>query len=100
MLKTNDIEKKSAKSCKTGVIFSIIMVFHSFAMFFFRLNSSIYLNNRNTNKHEILQVYIIIIILLVACAQCCYIFVNPFTSCVTDRYLPSNTLLYIRLSAH
>ena len=25
-------------------------------------------------------------ILLVACAQCCYISVNPFTSCVTDRY--------------
>ena len=21
------------------------------------------------------------------CATCCYIFVNPFTSCVTDRYL-------------
>ena len=21
-----------------------------------------------------------------ACAQCCYISVNPFTSCVTDRY--------------
>ena len=25
-------------------------------------------------------------ILLVACAQFCYISVNPFTSCVTDRY--------------
>ena len=27
-------------------------------------------------------------ILLVVCATCYYIFVNPFTSCVTDRYLP------------
>ena len=24
--------------------------------------------------------------LLLACVQCCYIFVNPFTSYVTDRY--------------
>ena len=77
MLKTNDIEKKSAKPCKT--------VFHSFAFFFLLLVKLQYLNNRNTNKHEILHVYIIHI-LLVACAQCCYISVNPFTSCVTDRY--------------
>ena len=27
-------------------------------------------------------------ILWVVCASCCYIFVNSFTSSVTDRYLP------------
>ena len=27
-------------------------------------------------------------ILLAVCAICCYIFVNLFTSCVSDRYLP------------
>ena len=25
---------------------------------------------------------------MVVCVTCCYIFVNPFTSCFTDRYLP------------
>ena len=45
MLKTNDTEKKSAKSCN--------MVFHSFAMFFFfrffLLNSSISITETPTN---------------------------------------------------
>ena len=43
-----------------------------------------YLNNRNTKKHEIWHVYIHT--LLLACAQCRYIFVNQFTSYVTDCY--------------
>ena len=62
MSKTDDIGKKSAKSCKTDVILVIIMVFHSFAMFFIFflivLVEFQYLNNQNTNKHEILHVYI------------------------------------------
>ena len=32
-------------------------------------------------------------IVLLACAQCCYIFVNPFTSCVTDRYQPKQCII-------
>ena len=57
------------------------MVFHSFAMFFFfRLNSSISITETPTNMKYFIH------ILLVACAQSCFIFVNPYTSCVTDRY--------------
>ena len=83
MLKTNDIEKKSAKPCKTGVIlvkryFTVLPFF-----FFFWLNSSISITETPTKTRNFAC---IIHILLVACAQCCYISVNPFTSCVTDCY--------------
>ena len=37
-------------------------------------------------------------ILLVVCAKSCYIFVNHFTSCVTDDYLPQSQQYII--SAH
>ena len=85
MLKTNDIEKRSAKSCKTVVI--LVTWYLQFTVQFCHvlllhlLVELQYLNNRNTNKQEILH------ILLLACAQC-HIFINPFTSCVTDRYQP------------
>ena len=32
-------------------------------------------------------------ILVGVCAQCCYIFVNPFTSCVTDCYQPKQCII-------
>ena len=41
-----------------------------------------YLNYRNSNTHENLHVHIFFL----ACALSGYIFVNPFTSCVTDHY--------------
>ena len=53
-----------------------------------------YLNNRNSNKHENLHVYIFF------CATCCYIFVKPFTSFVTDRYLPQQYIIMHRLIIH
>ena len=107
MLKTNDIQKKSAKSYKTGVIF-VIWYFTVLPCSFLHLPVELqYLNNRNTHKHDILHVllhlpvelqylnkrnthkheilHVYIHIFFVACAQCCYIFINPFT-CVTDRY--------------
>ena len=70
------------------------MVFHSFAMFLFifLLNSSISITETLTYYIFVQCTYFITVllacihILLLACAQCCYIFVNPFTSCVTDRY--------------
>ena len=34
-------------------------------------------------------------ILLVVCASCCYIFVNPFTSFVTDHYLPQQYIFML-----
>ena len=58
MSKTNGIEKKSAKSCKTDVIgisqFCHVLL-HLLLLLLVELQ---YLNNRNTNKHEILNVYI------------------------------------------
>ena len=53
-------------------------------MFFFHvflLNSSILITETPTNIK-----FACIDNLLLACAQCCYIFVNPFTSCVNDRH--------------
>ena len=35
------------------------------------------------------------------CAMFFYIFVNPFTSCVTDRYLPQQYIIMaLHISAH
>ena len=64
MLKSNDIEKKSTKSCKIGVILVIIMIYmyisHFCHVFLHLLIELTYLNNRNTNKPENLHVYIIL----------------------------------------
>ena len=61
MLKSNDIEKKSAKSYKTGVIlviYGISQFCHALLLLPLLPIELQYLNNRNTNKHEILHVYI------------------------------------------
>ena len=75
-------EKKSRKARKTGVIcntnFQSCHVLHLLLLIS-------YPNNHKTNKHENLHVYIFYFL---ACALSGYIFVNPFASCVTDRYLP------------
>ena len=46
------------------------------------LVEELYLNNHNTNKRENLHVNVFFL----ACALSGYIFVNPFTSSVTDCY--------------
>ena len=82
MLKANDIWKKSRIACNTGVI-HVIEIFSCRVLHLLLLLLPVdeqYLNNRNSNKHENFH------ILFLACALSGYIFVNPFTSCVTDRY--------------
>ena len=48
-----------------------------------------------------MKIFACIEMLLVVCATCCYIFVNPLTSCLTDRYQPQQFINLCRpLSAH
>ena len=61
-------------------MFFIFFFFFCF-FFFFRLKSSISITEYPTNMKICMYTYFFL-----ACALSGYIFVNPFTSCVTDRY--------------
>ena len=60
----------------------IYMYIRKYGSNFIRKYGRADLNNHKTNKHENMHVYIFFL----ACALSGYIFVNPFTFCVTDRY--------------
>ena len=62
-------------------MFFIFCFFFCF-FFFFRLKSSISITETPTNMKKFACIHIFFL----ACALSGYIFVNPFTSCVTDRY--------------